>query len=201
MANEKSIIAESFVGKGILAELVCIARQNDTPEIDYDRKIERWNSYQHVLDEIDKKCAKTNGDIQLRRNIRHNAKILDETAVAFLSIIGLTALVICVGGIATSNIYAIFGSSIALAFVGWQALIRVHQPSSIHFTCKPALHINEYAYMNKAINGIRKVQRDPVVKLSSLEMSIPSAWLAQQGMLDFMESLADIKSDKETKFE
>jgi hypothetical protein len=55
--------------------------------------------------------------------------------------------------------------------------------------------------MNKAIKGIRKVRRDPVVKLPPLEMSIPRAWLAQQGMLDFMESLADIKSDKGKKVE
>ncbi|HEX2615164.1 MAG TPA: hypothetical protein VHL10_06705, partial [Nitrososphaera sp.] len=68
-------------------------------------------------------------------------------------------------------------------------------------TCRPALHVDEYAYMNKAIKGIRKVRRDPVVKLPPLEMSIPRAWLAQQGMLDFMESLADIKSDKGKKVE
>lgn len=194
--NERSITAENFDGEGVLADLVSIAPRKDIPAVDYNQQIERWNSYQQMLDEIDKKCAKTNGDVQLRRNIRHNAKILDDTAAGFLSATGLFALVIGGVGIVSNNLYAVSGAAIALALVGWQAFIRLHQPSLIHFTCKPALHIDQYAYMNKAIKGIRKVQRDPVVNLPKLEMSIPRKWLAQQGMLDFMQTLADIQIEK-----
>ncbi|HEX2557774.1 MAG TPA: hypothetical protein VHK86_05590 [Nitrososphaera sp.] len=199
--NEKSAIMESFSRKGVLADLTSIAQRKDVPAVDYNQQIERWNSYQHMLDEIDGECGKTKGDVQLRRNIKHNAKILDETATGFLSVIGLFALVIGGVGIASNNLYAVLGVAIALALVGWQTFIRLRPPSLIHFTCRPALHVDEYAYMNKAIKGIRKVRRDPVVKLPPLEMSIPRAWLAQQGMLDFMESLADIKSDKGKKVE
>jgi hypothetical protein len=194
--NEKSIVAESFGGEGVLADLVNIAQRKDIHPVDYNQQIERWNSYQHMLDEIGGKCEKTKGDVQLRRNVRHNVKVLDDAAVAFLSVIGLFALIIGDVGIANNNIYVVLGAAVALALVGWQAFIRLHPPSLVHFTCKPALHIDEYAYMNKAIKGIRKVQRDPVVNLPPLEMSIPRTWFAQQGMLDFMQTLADIKSER-----
>jgi hypothetical protein len=51
--------------------------------------------------------------------------------------------------------------------------------------------------MRQAINGIPPAEHDPIVRLPVLEMSIPRAWIAQQGMLKFMESLADIELDKE----
>jgi hypothetical protein len=57
------------------------------------------------------------------------------------------------------------------------------------------LHIDEFAYMRQAIKGIPAVEHDPIVRLPVIEMDIPRAWLGQQGMLKFMESLNDIKLD------
>jgi hypothetical protein len=194
--NEKSIIAECSCGEGILAELASIARREDIPAVDYNQKIDQWNSYQALLDKIDGKCSLTKGDVQLRRNIKHNAKIFDYTTAAFLSFTGLVALFMYLEGITSNNTYLVIASLVPLALVGWQAFIRLHPPSFVHFTCRPALHIDEYTFMNKTIKGISKVRRDPVVNLPPLEMSIPRAWLAQQSMLDFMQSLADIQESE-----
>ena len=71
-------------------------------------------------------------------------------------------------------------------------LIRLHHPSTIHFKCTPVLHINEFDYMRQAIKAIPPADNDPVVRLPAMEMSISRAWLAQRGMLKFMESLSDI---------
>ena len=54
--------------------------------------------------------------------------------------------------------------------------------------------------MRQAINGIPPpVEHDPIVRLPALEMDIPRAWLGQQGMLKFMESLSDLKLQNEEK--
>jgi len=121
---------------------------------------------------------------------------LDETAAGFLIAAGLFALIMVGVATASNNFYGVIGAAIAITIVGWQAFIRLHPPSLIHFVCKPALHIDEFAYMNKAIKGIRKVQRDPVVNLPPIEMSIPRRWLVQQGLLDFMTSLEEISAEK-----
>ena len=199
--NKQFNITENLCEQGVLRDLVSIARHTELSVADYSQQIMRWNSYQQVLDDIDKKCAKTHGDVQLRRNIRHNAKILDETTAGFLIAAGLFALVMAGVATANNNFYGVVGAAVALALVGWQAFIRLHPPSLIHFVCKPALHIDEFAYMNRAIKGIRKVQRDPVVNLPPVEMSIPRRWLAQQGLLDFMTSLEEIRSEKRNMVE
>jgi hypothetical protein len=103
------------------------------------------------------------------------------------------------GSYTTNNIYVIFGSAIALGFIGWQSFIRVHHPSIINFRCSPVLHIDEFAYMRQAIKGIPPVEHDPIVRLPILEMDIPRAWLGQQGMLKFMESLSDLKLENNGK--
>jgi tetrahydromethanopterin S-methyltransferase subunit G len=161
-------------------------------KLDYPRQIERWNKYQNILDKVEEKCKQTNGDVILRRNIKHNVKILDDVSIAFLSVIGLTALMVIIGGLMGSNYYLVIGGALSLAFVGWQIVLRLFPPSLVRFSCRPALHMEEYVYMNKHIQGIPKVARDPIVKLPSMEMQIPRSWLAQQGMLEFMESLEDI---------
>jgi hypothetical protein len=89
--------------------------------------------------------------------------------------------------------YGIIGSAMALGFIGWQSFIRLHHPSIINFSCSPVLHIDEFAYMRQAIKGIPAVEHDPIVRLPVMEMDIPRAWLGQQGMLKFMESLSDLK--------
>jgi hypothetical protein len=53
--------------------------------------------------------------------------------------------------------------------------------------------------MRQAIKGIPAVEHDPIVSLPVLEMDIPRAWLGQQGMLKFMESLSDLKLEDEGK--
>lgn len=179
----------------ILTQLALVAEQKEIAREDYGGQIEKWNAYQNMLDKVEEKCMKTNGDVILKRNIKHNVKILHDTEVALLSTFGLIALLILSGGSIEHNIYAILGSTIALGIVAWQTFIRLRPPTVVRFTCRPALHVEEYAYMNKAIKGIPKVQRDPVVKLPQIDMQIPRSWLAQQGMLKFMESLEDIKID------
>ena len=91
-----------------------------------------------------------------------------------------------------------------MGFVAWQAFIRLHHPSIIHFKCSPVLHIDEFAYMRHAIKAIPPAENDPVVRLPELEMYVSRAWLSQHGMLKFMQTLGDIKLDeavdtKETK--
>jgi len=80
-----------------------------------------------------------------------------------------------------------------------QSFIRLHHPSIINFKCSPVLHIDEFAYMRQAIKGIPAIEHDPIVRLPPLEMDLPRAWLGQQGMLKFMESLSDLKLEVEEK--
>jgi hypothetical protein len=176
--------------KGVVSQRVAV--------IDYERQIDRWNQYQELLDRIDKKCSRKAG-IRLSRNVKHNVKIFTETAVAALGFLALISLMSLMGSYTMNNIYGIIGSAIALGFVGWQSFIRLHHPSTINFRCSPVLHIDEFAYMCQAIKGIPPVEHDPIVRLPVLEMDIPRAWLGQQGMLKFMESLSDLKLEDEGK--
>ncbi|MGH9989425.1 MAG: hypothetical protein ACREAS_03220, partial [Nitrososphaera sp.] len=112
---------------------------------------------------------------------------------AALGFIALTALMSLAGSYTMNSIYGIFGSAIALGFIGWQSFIRVHHPSIINFRCSPVLHIDEFGYMRQAIKGIPLVEHDPIVRLPILEMDIPRTWLGRQGMLKFMESLSELK--------
>ncbi len=187
---------KAIMGITIMEQLSNISDTSNLVEMDYHSQIERWNRYQDVLDKVDEKCLKTQGDVMLKRNINHNVKVLRDTEIAILSTIGLTALLLVVAGATVHNIYPIIGGSSALIFVGLQVLTRLHPPSEIHFKCAPMLHIDEYAYMNKAIKNIPKVQRDPVIKLPEFEMHIPRSWLSQQGMLEFMNSIEDIQWEK-----
>lgn len=179
---------------GVLEQLSIVSVGSTTEPLDFQGQIDRWNRYQDLLDQIDEKCLRTHGDVRLKRNIKHNAKVLHDTEIAIMSTIGLVALLLVVGGVTTHGNYLIIVGSSLLAFVGWQVFIRIHPPSTIHFTCSPRIHIDEYAYMNRAIRGIPKVQRDPVVILPKIEMSLPRSWLAQQGMLEFMGRLEEVNS-------
>jgi hypothetical protein len=183
--------SSTSIGGNIFRQLKVIASQR-VSDIDYEQQIDRWNSYQELLDKIDKKCGRRVG-VRLARNVKHNVKIFTDTATAALAIIALTALVSMWGSYTVNSMYGIFGSAIALGFIGWQSFIRIHHPSIIDFRCSPVLHIDEFAYMRQAIKGIPTVEHDPIVRLPVLEMHIPRAWLGQQGMLKFMESLRDIK--------
>jgi hypothetical protein len=177
----------------IMEQLSNVSQASNVAKMDFHSQIERWNRYQDLLDKVDEKCLKTQGDVRLKRNIKHNVKVLRDTEIAVLSTIGLTALLLVVAGATVHNIFSAIGGGFALIFVGLQVFTRLYPPSEIHFKCAPMLHIDEYAYMNKAIKNIPKVQRDPVVKLPEFEMSIPRSWLSQQGMLEFMDSLENIE--------
>jgi hypothetical protein len=181
----------STVGGNIFRQLKALASQR-VADIDYEQQIHRWNKYQELLDKLDKKCGRRVG-VRLARNVKHNVKTFTDTATAALAIIALTALMSMWGSYTINSLYGIIGSAIALGFIGWQSFIRLHHPSIIHFRCSPVLHIDEFAYMRQAIKGIPAVEHDPIVRLPVLEMHIPRAWLGQQGMLKFMESLSDIK--------
>lgn len=181
----------------ILHQLQSVTKQR-IDQIDYQQQIERWNRYQELLDEIDKRCGRDAG-VRLSRNVKHNFKVFTDASSAALAIIGVTGLMAMLGAFSNDSLYYVVGSLVALGFVGWQALIRLHHPSMIHFKCSPVLHIDEFAYMRQAIKAIPPAQHDPKVRLSVLEMSIPRAWLAQQGMLKFMETLSDIKLDNTDK--
>jgi hypothetical protein len=188
----------SSIEGNIFRQLEAVASQR-VADIDYEQQIARWNEYQELLDKIDKKCNRQAG-VRLSRNVKHNLKTFNEMAIAALGFIALTALMSMVGSFTMNNIYGIIGSAIALGFVGWQSFIRLHHPSIINFSCSPVLHIDEFAYMRQAIKGIPPlVEHDPIVSLPLLEMDIPRAWLGQQGMLKFMESLSDLKLEDEEK--
>jgi len=181
----------SNIGGNIFRKLKAIASQR-VPDIDYEQQIARWNEYQELLDKIDKRCSRQAG-VRLSRNVKHNVKTFTETTTGALGFIAMIALMSLASSYAINSVYGIFGSAIALGFVGWQSFIRVHHPSIINFRCSPVLHIDEFAYMRQAIKGIPPVEHDPIVRLPVLEMDIPRAWLGQQGMLKFMESLNDLK--------
>jgi hypothetical protein len=189
---DSAIDDSSTSGAGnIFRQLEIIASQR-VSDIDYEQQIDRWNKYQELLDKINKKCGRRVG-VRLARNVKHNVKIFTDTTTAALAIIALTALMSIWGSYTINSVYGIIGSAIALGFIGWQSFIRLHHPSIINFRCSPVLHIDEFAYMRQAIKSIPAVEHDPIVRLPVLEMHIPRAWLGQQGMLKFMESLSDIK--------
>jgi hypothetical protein len=175
----------------VLRQLKAVASQR-IAAIDYEQQIERWNQYQELLDKIEKKCSRQAG-VKLSRNVKHNVKTFTETAVAALGFLALISLMSLAGSYTMNNIYGIFGSFIAIGFIGWQSFIRVHHPIIINFRCSPILHIDEFAYMRQAIRGIPPVEHDPTVRLPMLEMAIPRRWLGRQSMLKFMESLSDLK--------
>lgn len=181
----------------IFHQLKAVASQR-VANIDYEQQIERWNQYQELLDKIDKKCSRQAG-VRLSRNVKHNVKTFTETTVAALGFVALISLMSLVGSYTLNSVYGIIGSAIAVGFIGWQSFIRVHHPSIISFRCSPVLHIDEFAYMRQAIKGIPAVEHDPTVRLPVVEMAIPRAWLGQQGMLTFMESLNDLKLEEEEK--
>jgi hypothetical protein len=187
--NDES--SSSTGGDNVFRQLKTIASQR-VADIDYEQQIERWNQYQELLDKIDKKCSRQAG-VRLSRNVKHNVKTFTETAVAALGFLAMISLMSLAGSYTMNNLYGIFGSAIAFGFIGWQSFIRVHHPSIINFRCSPVLHIDEFAYMRQAIKGIPAVEHDPIVRLPVLEMDIPRAWLGQQGMLKFMQSLSDLK--------
>jgi hypothetical protein len=179
------------IGGKIFRQLKAVASQR-VADIDYEQQIARWNEYQELLDKIDKKCSRQVG-VRLSRNVKHNVKTFTDATTAALGIIALTALMSMWGSFTINSVYGIIGSAIALGFIGWQSFIRLHHPSIINFRCSPVLHIDEFAYMRQAIKGVPAVEHDPIVRLPVLEMDIPRAWLGQQGMLKFMESLSDLK--------
>lgn len=194
----------SSIGGKIFRQLKTVASQR-VADIDYEQQIARWNEYQELLDKIDKKCSRHVG-VRLSRNVKHNVKTFTDATTAALGIIALTALMSMWGSFTINSVYGIIGSAIALGFIGWQSFIRLYHPSIINFRCSPVLHIDEFAYMRQAIKGIPAVEHDPIVRLPVLEMDIPRAWLGQQGILKFMESLSDLKleddkgnNDGETK--
>jgi hypothetical protein len=175
----------------IFRQLKAVASQK-VADIDYEQQIDRWNKYQELLDKVDKKCSRRAG-VRLSRNVKHNVNMFTDTVIAALGIIALTALMSMWGSFTTNSLYGIIGSLIALGFIGWQSFIRLRHPSIINFRCSPVLNIDEFAYMRHAIKGIPAVEHDPIVRLPVVEMDIPRAWLGQQGMLKFMESLSDLK--------
>jgi hypothetical protein len=184
--------SNSSSGGNILGQLKAVTSQRVAADIDYEQQIDRWNQYQELLDKVDKKCSRRSG-VRLSRNVKHNVKTFTDATSAALGTIALTALMSMVGSFTMNNIYGIIGSAIALGFVGWQSFIRRHHPSIINFRCSPVLHIDEFAYMRQAIKGIPAVEHDPIVRLPVIKMDIPRAWLGQQGMLKFMESLGELK--------
>ena len=183
--------SNSNVGGNIFRQLKGVASQR-VAVIDYERQIDRWNQYQELLDKIDKKCSRQVG-ISLSRNVKHNVKTFTAMTTLALGFIALIALMSMWGSFTINSVYGIIGSAIALGFIGWQSFTRLHNQSVINFRCSAVLHIDEFAYMRQAIKGVPSVEHDPIVRLPVLEMDIPRAWLGQQGMLKFMESLSDLK--------
>ncbi|MEP0824546.1 MAG: hypothetical protein HRF40_03595 [Nitrososphaera sp.] len=174
----------------ILHELQTVTEQK-VEELDYEQQIDRWNRYQQLLDKIEKKCD-TNTGVRLARNVWHNFKLFTATSSAVLAVVGITGLMALLGAYTLDNAYYAAGGLFALGVAAWQAFIRLHHPSAIHFKCSPVLHIDEFAYIRHAIKSIPPIENDPVVRLPVLEMSVSRAWLAQHGMLKLMQNLVDI---------
>ncbi len=139
----------SSIGGKIFRQLKTVASQR-VADIDYEQQIARWNEYQELLDKIDKKCSRHVG-VRLSRNVKHNVKTFTDATTAALGIIALTALMSMWGSFTINSVYGIFGSAIALGFIGWQSFIRLYHPSITNFRCSPVLHIDEFAYMRQAI--------------------------------------------------
>ena len=190
---ENAINDKSNIGGDVFRQLKAVAGQR-VADMDYEQQIDRWNQYQELLDSIDKKCVRQAG-VRLSRNVKHNVKTFTETTTGALGFIALIALMSIWGSLMINSTYGLIVSAIALGYIGWQSFIRLHHPSMINFRCSPALHIDEFAYMRQAIKGIPEVGHDPIVRLPVLEMAIPRAWLGQQGMLKFMESLSQLKPE------
>ncbi len=178
----------------ILHQLQTITEQK-VEEIDYQQQIDRWNRYQEILDKIEERCGANTG-VRLDRNVRHNFYLFTATSYAALSVVGITGLMALLGAYSLDNVYYAGGGLAVLGVVAWQAFVRVHHPSIIHFKCSPVLHIDEFAYIRQAIKAVPPVENDPVVRLPLLEMSVSRKWLSQNGMLKFMQSLADIRLDE-----
>jgi hypothetical protein len=190
-----SSTSTSGTSGNIFRQLKAVVSQK-VDDIDYEQQIQRWNQYQELLDKIEKKCGGQTG-VRLSRNVKHNAKTFTYTTTVVLTTITLIALTSMLGSFTTNNVYGIIASAMALGFIVWQSFIRVCHPSIINFRCSPVLHIDEFAYMRQAIKGIPPVEHDPTVRLPVVEMAIPRAWLGQQGMLTFMESLSDLKLEED----
>ncbi|HEX7033070.1 MAG TPA: hypothetical protein VF172_08725 [Nitrososphaera sp.] len=180
----------------ILHQLQTVKEQR-VEEIDYQQQIDRWNRYQGILDKIEERCGANTG-VRLARNVRHNFNLFTTTSSAALAVVGITGLMALLGAYSLDNVYYAAGGLVALGVAAWQTVIRLHHPSIIHFKCSPVLHIDEFAYIRQAIKAIPPVENDPVVRLPALEMSVSRSWLAQNGMLKFMQNLADIRLDEST---
>ncbi|MEW6604231.1 MAG: hypothetical protein AB1351_06025 [Thermoproteota archaeon] len=180
-------------GANVLHQLQRVTKER-VDEIDYQQQIDRWNRYQEILDKIEERCGVNTG-VLLARNVKHNFNQFTATSSAALAVVGIVGLMALLSAFSLDNIYYAVGGLVALGFVAWQAFIRLHHPSTIHFKCSPVLHIDEFAYMRQAIKAIPPAESDPVVRLPVLEMSVSRSWLSQHGMLKFMHSLGDIKLD------
>jgi hypothetical protein len=190
---ENAINDSNNSGGDIFRRLRAVA-SNRVAGLDCEQQIDRWNQYQELLDNVDKKCIRQAG-VRLSRNVRHNVKTFTETTTGVLGFIALIAIMSVWGSLLIYSTYGLIFSGICLGFIGWQSFIRLHHPSTIHFTCSPILHIDEFAYMRQVIKGVPEVEHDPSIRLPVLEMAIPRAWLGQQGMLKFMESLSQLKPE------
>ena len=185
---ENAINDSNDIRGSVFRQLRAVARQR-VADIDYEQQIDRWNQYQELLGNIDNKRSRQAG-VRLSRNVKHNVKTFTETTTGILGFIALIAIMSVWGSLLINSIYGIIVSTICLGFIGWQSFIRLHHPSIINFRCSPVLHIDEFTYMRQVIKGIPEVEHDPTIRLPVLEMAIPRAWLGQQGMLKFMESLS-----------
>lgn len=179
-------------GTAIFYKLQSITKQQ-IDELDYQQQIERWNGYQDLLDKIEKKCSRDSG-VRLARNVKHNFRHFTDASSVAIGIVFVIGSLLLLAASLFDAIYLI-GSFATMGLVAWQIFIRVYHPSTIQLKCLPVLHIDEFAYMRQAIKGIPPIVNDPVVRLPALEMSIPRAWLSQQGMLNFMRRLDDIEPD------
>jgi len=176
---------------------------------DYNAQIDRWNEYQNILGKVELKTLK-HRNVTLRKNIKHNMKEFTETSLALIIMFGVPGFV-CLGvglyhlntimfeishGIANQpGIYFLSVGIVISTIIIKETLERIPMfaPSTLKFRCAPKLHIDEMAYARKKIRDIPAVEHDPIVRLPVLEMSIPRKWIGQQGTLEFMESLGDIK--------
>lgn len=144
------------------------------PEQDYQQQIDRWNEYQTILDGIEKMILdkKLNAvGVSLRKNIE--TSLQREQTETELRRFGTV----------------MYTPSFYLQEPVYQKPEEPKESTDITFTCKPEIHIDEFQYMNRYIKNIPQINKDPIINLPHIEMTIPKAWIAQNSLLDVMNEL------------
>lgn len=168
------------------------------PEQDYQQQIDRWNEYQTILDEIENMIKDKKLDaagVQLRKNIDTSLRReeMEREAARFRALFTIPVpTYFQARAEARRGLFGKKSRSVVTENAVQNAVQKQEEPkesADITFTCKPAIHIDEFQYMNRYIKNIPQINKDPIINLPHIEMTIPKAWIAQNSLLDVMNEL------------